>query len=127
MYIMKLTGAKRLEKRNGKYIPEKGDILWLQFSPQAGHEQAGERPAICLSPRLYNEKTNLGLFCPITSKQKGYPFEVPLTSDFPIKGVILADQIRNLDWNVRKASFIAKAPESILEEVLEKIQLLLLV
>ena len=114
-----------MEKKNGKYVPDKGDILWLQFSPQAGHEQAGRRPAICLSPKLYNEKTNLGLFCPITSKQKGYPFEILLPPDFPIKGVILADQIRNLDWNIRKAIFIAKAPEETLKEVLEKIQLLL--
>jgi len=111
--------------KNGKYIPERGDILWLQFSPQVGHEQAGKRPAICLSPKLYNEKTNLGLFCPITSKQKGYPFEVPLPANCPVKGVILADQIRNLDWNGRKASFIAKVPEKTLKEVLEKIQLLL--
>jgi mRNA interferase MazF len=115
----------RLGKKIGKYIPERGDILWLQFSPQAGHEQAGKRPAICLSPKLYNEKTNLGLFCPVTSKQKGYPFEVPLPSAIPIKGVILADQVRSLDWNVRKASFIVRVPESILKEVLEKLQLLL--
>ena len=125
MHIAKLTGVKGVEKKSGKYVPERGDILWLQFSPQAGHEQAGKRPAICLSPKLYNEKTNLGLFCPITSKQKGYPFEVPLPADCPVRGVILADQIRNLDWNVRKASFIAKIPEDILREVLEKIQLLL--
>ena len=122
---MKLTGVKKVEERSGRYIPEKGDVLWLQFSPQAGHEQAGRRPAICLSPKSYNGKTNLGLFCPITSKKKGYPFEVSLPNDFPIKGVILADQIRNLDWNARKASFIAKVPERILEEILEKVQLLL--
>jgi len=114
-----------VEKKSGKYVPERGDILWLQFSPQAGHEQAGKRPALCLSPKIYNEKTNLGLFCPITTRQKGYPFEVPLPGNFPVKGVILADQIRNLDWNVRKALFIAKVPESTLKEVLEKIQLLL--
>ena len=111
--------------KSGRYIPDRGDILWLQFSPQAGHEQAGKRPAICLSPKIYNGKTNLGLFCPITSKQKGYPFEVPLPVDFPVKGVILADQIRSLDWNVKRAFFIAKAPENILSEVLEKVQLLL--
>ena len=120
-----MTGVKRVEKKSGKYIPERGDILWLQFSPQAGHEQAGKRPALCLSPKIYNEKTNLGLFCPITTKQKGYPFEVPLPDNFPVKGVILTDQIRNLDWNVRKAMFIAKVPENTLKEALEKIQLLL--
>ena len=122
---MKLIGVEGVEKKSGKYVPERGDILWLQFSPQAGHEQAGKRPALCLSPKLYNEKTSLGLFCPITSKRKGYPFEVSLPADCPVRGVILADQIRNLDWSVRKASFIAKVPENTLKEVLEKIQLLL--
>ncbi|WP_089322605.1 type II toxin-antitoxin system PemK/MazF family toxin [Desulfurobacterium atlanticum] len=105
-----------MEKKSGKYIPERGDILWLYFSPQAGHEQAGKRPAICLSPKLYNEKTNLGLFCPI---------EVSLPANCPVRGVILADQIRNLDWNIRKVSFIARVSEDTLERVLEKIQLLL--
>ena len=114
-----------MEKKNGKYVPDKGDILWLHFSPQKGHEQAGKRPAICLSPKIYNEKTNLGIFCPITSKQKGYPFEVPLPKNFQVKGVILADQVRSLDWNSRKAIFITKAPEKVLEEVLQKIKLLL--
>jgi mRNA interferase MazF len=114
-----------LERKSGKYVPERGDVLWLHFSPQAGHEQAGRRPALCLSPKIYNEKTSLGLFCPITSKVKGYPFEIQLPEDFPVKGVILADQIRNLDWNVRKALFIAKVPEEVLEEVLEKIEILL--
>ncbi len=125
MYTVKLTGAGRLEKKSGKYIPERGDILWLQFSPQAGHEQAGKRPAVCLSPKIYNEKTNLGLFCPITSKQKGYPFEVSIPPDLPVEGVILSDQIRSLDWKVRNASFITKLPENTLKEILEKIQLLL--
>lgn len=125
MCTVKLTGVKRLEKKSGKYIPERGDILWLHFLPQAGHEQAGKRPALCLSPKLYNERTNLGLFCPITSKQKGYPFEVFLPANCPVKGVILADQIRSLNWNVRRASFITKISEDTLKEVLEKIQLLL--
>jgi mRNA interferase MazF len=123
--MVKLTGVGRLEKKSGKYVPERGDVLWLQFSPQAGHEQAGKRPAVCLSPRVYNEKTNLGLFCPVTSKQKGYPFEIPIPSDIPVKGVILSDQIKSLDWNIREASFIAKLPENTLKEILEKIQLLL--
>ena len=125
MCMVKLTGVGRLEKKSGKYVPERGDVLWLQFSPQAGHEQAGKRPAVCLSPRVYNEKTNLGLFCPVTSKQKGYPFEIPIPSDIPVKGVILSDQIKSLDWNIREASFIAKLPENTLKEILEKIQLLL--
>ena len=90
---MKPIGDQEVEGKSGKYVPERGDILWLHFSPQAGHEQLGKRPAICLSPKLYNEKTRLGLFCPITSKQKGYPFEVALPPNLPIKGVILADQL----------------------------------
>ena len=114
-----------VERKCGSYIPARGDILWLQFSPQIGHEQAGRRPAICLSPKEYNEKTGLGIFCPITSKQKGYPFEVPLPDNFSIKGVILADQIRNLDWKKRNASFIIKAPQEIVEKVLLKIEILL--
>ena len=114
-----------MEKKSGKYVPERGDVLWLQFSPQAGHEQAGKRPAVCLSPRVYNEKTNLGLFCPVTSKQKGYPFEIPIPSDIPVKGVILSDQVKRLARNIREASFIAKLPENTLKEILDKIQLLL--
>ena len=114
-----------MEKRSGRYVPDRGDLLWLHFSPQAGHEQAGKRPAICLSPKAYNEKTGLGLFCPITSKQKGYPFEVSLSPDCPLEGVILSDQVRSLDWRTRKASFITVAPEEVLKEVLDKIELLL--
>jgi len=111
--------------RSGNYIPDRGDLVWLNFSPQSGHEQAGRRPAICLSPKEYNGKTGLAIFCPITSKIKGYPFEVKLPEGLPIKGVILADQIRSLDWRARKAKFIAKAPKEVLEETLNLIGLLL--
>ena len=111
--------------KSGRYIPDRGDLVWLSFSPQSGHEQAGRRPAICLSPKEYNSKTSLGIFCPITSKVKGYPFEVKLPKDLPIEGVILADQIRSLDWKARKAEFIAKVPNEVLEEVLNLIRLLL--
>ena len=111
--------------KSGRYIPDRGDLVWLSFSPQSGHEQAGRRPAICLSPKEYNSKTSLGIFCPITSKVKGYPFEVKLPKDLPIEGVILADQIRSLDWKARKAEFIAKVPNDVLEEVLNLIRLLL--
>ena len=109
----------------GNYVPERGDLVWLSFSPQSGHEQAGRRPAICLSPKEYNAKTGLAVFCPITSKMKGYPFEVKLPKGLPIKGVILADQIRNLDWEARRAEFITKAPREVLEEVLHLLRLLL--
>jgi len=87
---------KRVEKRNGRCIPEKGDVLWLQFSPQAGHKQAGRRLAICLFSKSYNEKTGLGLFCPITSKQKGYPFEVSLLDEVKksyLKSIILTQEL----------------------------------
>lgn len=106
------------------YIPDKGDVVWLQFSPQVGHEQAGEQPALVLSPIEYNQKTGLALFCPITSKIKGYPFEVKLPDRFPIEGVILADQIKNLDWIGRFAKFAYKSPEEILREVELKLQTL---
>jgi len=80
------------------YVPRRGDSAWLSFDPQAGHEQAGRRPAFVLSPESYNRKTSLLLACPITSKVKGYPFEVVLPPDLPVGGVILADRIESLDW-----------------------------
>jgi mRNA interferase MazF len=104
-----------------KYIPERGDIVWLEFTPQAGHEQAGHRPALVISPRSYNEKVGLALFCPITSNVKGYPFEVVLPEKKKISGAILSDQIKSLDWRVRKAQRIAFAPKNVLEEALAKI------
>jgi mRNA interferase MazF len=84
------------------YIPEAGDVVWLQFDPQAGHEQAGHRPALILSPASYNGKTGLALCCPLTTKIKGYPFEVPISGNRT--SVVLADQVKNLDWRARKAS-----------------------
>ena len=80
------------------YVPERGEVVWLNFNPQAGHEQAGHRPALVLSPASYNLKTGLMLCCPITSQVKGYPFEVPVTGDAGIAGAILADQVKSLDW-----------------------------
>ena len=100
------------------YAPERGDLLWLSFDPQAGHEHAGRRPAFVLSPESYNQKTSLLLACPVTSRVKGYPFEVALPSDLPISGVILADQIKSLDWKARKAEFVARTPVSVIEDVL---------
>ncbi|OLN30477.1 endoribonuclease MazF [Desulfosporosinus metallidurans] len=106
------------------YFPDKGDVVWLQFNPQAGHEQAGKRPALVLSPKEYNQKTGLALFCPITSKVKGYPFEVKLPKELPVEGVILADQIKNLDWISRSAQFACKIPVEIMQEVTLKIETL---
>lgn len=107
------------------YIPDRGDAVWLSFDPQAGHEQAGRRPALVLSPRAYNEKVGLALFCPITSQEKGYPFEVRLPANLPVSGVILADQVRSLDWRVRQADLIASMPDAVIAEVLAKIRSLL--
>ncbi len=107
------------------YVPSRGDIVWLNFNPQSGHEQAGKRPAIVLSPKEYNIKTKLAILCPITSKVKGYPFEV-LISSKKISGVVLADQIKNLDWQARNIEFISTAPEKVIDEISEKLSLLIL-
>jgi mRNA interferase MazF len=106
------------------YVPDRGDILWLNFNPQSGHEQHGKRPAIVLSPKEYNEKVGLGLFCPITSKIKKYPFEVRIKNK-KIDGVILSDQIKSLDWKGRDAEFIIKSTEEELNNTIEKLSALL--
>ncbi|OGU34073.1 MAG: mRNA-degrading endonuclease [Ignavibacteria bacterium GWB2_35_6b] len=108
------------------YIPERGDIVWLNFTPQAGHEQKGKRPAVVLSPKLYNEKTGLALFCPITSVQKNYPFEIELPSNNKITGVILADQVKSLDWKSRDVKFIDKIKPALVNELREKLSILIL-
>ncbi len=100
------------------YVPDRGDLVWLQFDPQIGHEQAGTRPALTLSPRAYNEKVGLAIFCPVTSNEKGYPFEVKIEEQ-KIRGVILADQVKSLDWRKREAKFIVKAPAKVVIEVIK--------
>lgn len=107
------------------YIPERGDAAWLSFDPQLGHEQQGRRPCIVLSPAAYNRKTGLALFCPVTNQTKGYSFEVALPEGSQVTGVILADQIKNLDWKARRIEFIARLPTSVTEEVLLKVSVLL--
>lgn len=107
------------------YVPERGDAVWLSFTPQAGHEQAGRRPAIVLSPKSYNQKVGLAIFCPITNQIKGYPFEVILPKEVGVTGVILSDQVKSLDWRVRKAEFIGSLPEEVINEVLAKLGILL--
>ena len=107
------------------YIPKRGDIIWLEFNPQAGHEQAGKRPALVISPEAYNYKTSLMLVCPITSQIKGYPFEVEIPSGLQIQGVILADQVKSLDGQARNAQFACQVPENIVQEVVERIRILL--
>ncbi|MCF8052676.1 MAG: endoribonuclease MazF [Desulfobacterales bacterium] len=101
--------------------PDRGDIVWLQFSPRRGHEQDGRRPALTVSPKVYNEKTDLALFCPITSRIKNYPFEVELSGDLPVSGAVLTDQIKSLDWRARKAERIGKVPAGVMSEVLAKL------
>jgi mRNA interferase MazF len=107
------------------YVPERGDVVWLNFNPQAGHEQAGKRPAFVLSPAAYNRKVGLALFCPVTNKIKGYPFEVDIPQGLAITGTILSDQIKNLDWRAREAVFICKLPVEVTEQVLAKAATLL--
>ena len=104
------------------YVPDAGDLVWLTFDPQAGHEQRGRRPALVLSPRLYNTKTGLAVMCPVTSQAKGYPFEVALPSSGKITGVVLSDHVKNLDWQARKAVFDSKASAEILADVRERLR-----
>ena len=108
-----------------EYVPERGDLVWLTFNPQAGHEQAGRRPAVVLSPKAYNEKVGLALFCPITSQVKGYPFEVRLPEGLTVSGAILADQVKSLDWQARHIEKISVLPAEKLEELLQKIRVLI--
>jgi mRNA interferase MazF len=107
------------------YIPDRGDVVWIALNPQAGHEQAGRRPAVVVSPRSYNGKVGLGLFCPITRRAKGYPFEVALPSDLSVKGVVLADQVKSLDWRARRAELAARLPGDTCTEVIGKLAALL--
>jgi mRNA interferase MazF len=105
------------------YVPEAGDIVWLEFDPQAGHEQAGHRPALVLSPARYNGPRGMMICCPMTSRIKAYPFEVIVPG--PTPSAILADQVKSLDWRARKASFKSKVTASVLAEVQAKLKLLL--
>lgn len=103
------------------YVPARGDLVWLQFNPQAGHEQAGHRPALVISPSSYNRRVGLAVCCPVTSRVKGYPFEVLLPQGLGLEGAILSDQLKSLDWRVRKARRIARVPADVLQETVGKI------
>jgi mRNA interferase MazF len=107
------------------YVPDRGDVVWVNFTPQAGHEQAGRRPALTMSPGSYNERVGLALICPITSQVKGYPFEVGLPPGGLVSGVVLADQIRSVDWRAREARFDSRLAPQVVNEVLMKVQTLL--
>jgi mRNA interferase MazF len=106
------------------YIPDRGDIVWLTLNPQLGHEQSGRRPAAVLSPKRYNHKAGLAIFCPITTKIKGYPFEVLLPDGLPISGAVLSDQVKSLDWRARKAEFVCALPETVTMEIISKLDTL---
>jgi mRNA interferase MazF len=107
------------------YIPQRGDVIWITLNPQAGHEQAGRRPAVVLSPDAYNGKVGLTILCPITSQVKGYPFEVRIPDGLPVRGVILADQVKSLDWRARQAERMCTLPPDVIAEVLAKLGVLL--
>lgn len=109
-----------------RYIPNRGDIVYLDFDPTKGHEQRGHRPAFVISPRSYNAKSSLALVMPITRQQKGYPFEVALPSGLQVEGVILVDQVKCLDWTARSVQFVETAPEAVVEEVQAKLEPLIL-
>jgi len=107
------------------YVPDRGDIVWLQFNPQAGHEQAGHRPALVLSPANYNRASGLMLCCPMTSRKKQYPFEVVISDDPHSTSVVLADQVKSLDWKSRRAVKKGTASLDVVMETLGKLQTLL--
>jgi len=105
--------------------PDQGDVVWLNHDPQAGHEQAGHRPALVLSPKAYNAATGLMLCCPVTSQVKGYPFEVELIGVKGVKGVVLSDQLRSLDWEARGAEKAGRPADDVVADVLSKLKVLL--
>ncbi len=111
--------------RAASYVPERGDAVWLNFTPQAGREQAGHRPGLVLSPSTYNQRTGLALICPITSCEKDYPFECNLPAGLKIQGVVLSDHLRCLDWRNRRAVFITKVPNEVVEEAAAKVTALI--
>ena len=107
------------------YLPQRGDVVWVTLNPQAGHEQAGRRPAVVLSPKSYNDKVGLAILCPITNQVKGYPFEVLLPTGLPIAGAILSDQVKSLDWRARNVELICTLPDDTISEVLQRLGTLL--
>lgn len=108
-----------------RWIPDRGQAVWIDMDPQAGHEQRGRRPAMILSPSEYNGKVGLALLCPITSQIKGYPFEVLLPAGSKVQGAILSDQLKSLDWRARKATMICSIPAAVINEVLSRLSTLL--
>jgi len=107
------------------YCPRRGDVIWISLNPQSGHEQAGHRPALVLSPEPYNRKVGLAILCPITSRAKGYPFEVDVPAGLKVTGVVLSDQVKSLDWQARRATFLCSLPDAVVRDVLNKLATLL--
>ena len=110
---------------NPKYIPQRGDVVWITLNPQVGHEQAGRRPAVVLSPAAYNGKVGLAILCPVTNQIKRYPFEVPIPDRLAITGAILSDQVKSLDWRARDAELICALPTKTVTDVLIRLNALL--
>ena len=106
-------------------MPDRGDVVWLDFTPQAGHEQAGRRPAVVLSPAAYNGKVGLALVCPITTQAKDYPFEVAIAGERAVTGVILADQVKSIDWRARRAKVVDRVGADVVAKTLSLLRVLL--
>ena len=109
---------------SGEWVPDRGDVVWISLNPQSGHEQRGRRPALVVSPRAYNGRVGLALMCPITSRIKGYPFEVVAPDGHGVQGAILADRIKSLDWRARGAELFCRLGREETEEVLAKVRTL---
>lgn len=107
------------------YVPQRGEAIWITLDPHAGHEQAGRRPALVVSPAAYNGRVRLALMCPITGQVKGYPFEVALPEGLAVTGAVLADQVKSLDWQARQAARICAVPEAVVAQVLQRLNALL--
>lgn len=112
-------------RRKKRYVPDRGDAVWIDLAPQAGHEQSGRRLALVLSPAAYNGRVGLALFCPITNQSKGYPFEIALPLGFAVSGVVLADHVKSLDWRARRADKIGSLPETLVAQVIARLNTLL--
>lgn len=108
-----------MSRARAHFVPDRGDAIWLELTPQAGHEQADRRPALVLSPRAYNGRVGLALVCPITNQAKGYPFEVEIPTGLNVSGVVLADQVKRLDWIARRAAFIDAVPATVVTRTLK--------
>ncbi len=109
----------------GRFVPGRGDVVWVSLDPRAGHGQAGRRPALVVSPKAYNGRVGLAVCCPITSRVKGYPFEVAVPPGLEVAGVVLSDQVKSLDWRARRAALLCRVPRATVAEVLDKLGTLL--